>query len=357
MGNILVVEDKPQISRILERALEIEGDQLITVLNGEDAVQYALRKTPHLIILDMMLTGMDGYEVIRRFRSHPRSMYIPIIVVSANDETRGKVRAFKMGVDDYITKPFHPEELLERVRTQLRHVQQVFLSRLMDLPGAFQVELMIKCKLSSQEPWSILYLDLDNFKAFNDVYGFLAGNDMLRLVGQICRHTVCEYGNSDDFVGHIGGDDFIVLTTPDRAKSLSARIMTAYKEKSRMFYRQEDLKRGSISGLDRKGRPYQFPLVSLSIGVVNNQLHWPHSIEEISYLAAEAKRHAKQSSDNIYYISARRDGSQEYSPAASFSPSYPLGSALPFSPVDFGHRELLPIVREDAMVEYERRAH
>jgi len=347
MGNILVVEGNPSISRILKEPLEIEGDQLVTVLNGEDAVQFALRKTPHLIVLDMALTEMDGFEVIRQLRMHARSMYIPIIVVSADCNPVGKVRAFRMGVDDYVTKPFNPDELLERVRTQLRHVQQVFLSRLIDLPGAFQVELTINYKLTSQEPWSILYLDLDNFKAFNDVYGFLAGNEMLRLVGSICRRVVCEYGNIDDFVGHVGGDDFVVVTTPDCAKPLGNRIIAAYREKSRSFYRLDDLKRGSISGLDRKGRPYQFPLVSLSIGVVNNQIRRPHSIQEISYLAAEAKRHAKQSSDNIYYVSSRRECGQDYASPASLS----------FSPAGLGRRELLPLMREDALVEYEQRVH
>ena len=305
MANILVVEDEKIIARLLKETLLIEGYQVVTILNGEDAVQFALRETPHLIILDLMLPGMDGYEVVQRLRVHPKSMHIPIIALSSLEESRNKVYAFEVGVDDYITKPFNIDELVARIRTQLRRVQQNYLSPLIGLPGGFQVELAIKQKLNSMEPWSILYLDLDNFKAFNDTYGFLTGNEMIRLVGLICQCMVREFGNPDDFVGHVGGDDFIIVTTPDREHSLCSSISAEFKEKSITFYCPEDLKRGSIYGVDRKGRYYQFPLLSLSIGVINNLNRQPRSIQEVSYLAAEAKSCAKQSIDNVYHMLSR----------------------------------------------------
>ncbi|HLL79233.1 MAG TPA: response regulator [Ktedonobacteraceae bacterium] len=307
MFNILVVEDERVIARLLKETLEVEGYQVVTVLNGEDAVQFALRETPHLIILDLVLPGMDGYEVACRLRNHHKTMHIPIIALSSFSELADKVHAFEIGVDDYITKPFQIDELIARIRTQIRRVQQNYLSPLIGLPGGLQVELAIEQKLQGEEPWSILYLDLDNFKAFNDVYGFLTGNDIIRLVGRICQRVVRDFGNADDFVGHIGGDDFVVVTTPDRANILCKLISTAYKEESAVFYRPEDLRRGSISGINRKGRTYQFPLVSLSIGVVNNQARRSHSLEEVSYLAAEAKYFAKQSTSNVFHISPQRD--------------------------------------------------
>src|SRR5258708_10803777 len=150
----------------------------------------------------------------------------PIIVVSSLGEPKDKVHAFEVGVVDSITKPFHTDELLGRIRTQLSRVQQNFLSPLIGLPGGFQVELAIQYKLNSMEPWSMLYLDLDNFKAFNDAYGFLRGNDMIRLVGQICQRTVRQYGNPDDFLGHIGGGGFCVVATPDYLTKLCYYIST-----------------------------------------------------------------------------------------------------------------------------------
>ncbi len=348
MINILVVEDELLIARLLKETLEVEGYQVTTVLNGEDAVQFALREMPQLIIVDIMLPGIDGYEVIRRLRTHPKSMHIPIIVLSALGEPADKVYAFEKDADDYITKPFNTDELLARVRRQLRRVQQSFLSPLTGLPGGLQVVRAINYKFDSLDSWSILYLDLDNFKAFNDVYGFLAGNSMILLVGRICQCAVHEHGNPDDFVGHVGGDDFIIVTTPPRAKTLCRYIVTRYKTESASLYRAEDAERGSISGVDREGRPYQFPLVSLSIGVVSNQITRLSSIQEVGYLAAEAKRHAKKSTDNVYDISSQHlTHSQGASSSALFSPPFS------FPALGYFYHDLLHFAEADVLAEFE----
>jgi len=182
MVNILVVEDEQSITKLLKETLQIEGYQVTIVLNGEDAVQFALREIPHLIILDVMLprryglSDMDGYDVILKLRSHPKTMHIPIIVLSAFGAPADIIRAYERDVDGFITKPFDLEELLARVRRHLRRVQQSCLSPLTGLPGGLQVVRAINYKLGNVDPWSILYLDLDNFKAYNDVYGFLTGN-------------------------------------------------------------------------------------------------------------------------------------------------------------------------------------
>src|SRR5437667_1677996 len=303
MANILVVEDERLIAGLLKETLEIEGYRVTTILNGEDAVQFALRETPHLILLDIMLPGIDGYEVIRQLRSHPKSMHIPIIILSALGEPADKIRAYECDVDGYTTKPYNTDELLARVRRQLRRAQQNYLSPLTNLPGGLQVVRAINYKLGKMEPWSVLYLDLDNFKAFNDVYGFLAGNDMILLVGNICQDVVYEYGNVDDFVGHVGGDDFVIVTTPECEKFLCGCILARYKEESKSLYRREDLECGSINGNDRRGHPCQFPLITLSIGVVSDRFHCSRAVDEIGSLTAEAKRRAKQSSNHISRIS------------------------------------------------------
>jgi diguanylate cyclase (GGDEF)-like protein len=369
MANILVVEDERIIARLLKEALQIEGYEVVTVLRGNDAIQYTLRETPHLVLLDMKLPDIDGYEVIAQLRAHPKSMHIPILILSAVDDSACKVRAFELGVDDYVTKPFDTDELLARVRTQLRRVQQNFLSPLIGLPGGYQVELAIKRKLAGPDPWSILYLDLDNFKAFNDVYGFLIGNDLIRLVGRICQDVVRDYGNPDDFVGHIGGDDYVIITTPDRAQDLCCLISAAFKVKSKTLYRSEDLRRGSISGVDRKGRPYLFPLVSLSIGVVNSQVRASQTLREFSCLAAEAKCQAKQSNDNVYHISPYREretASSDFlasTPAGSVSARLTFSQTLPPALAQFtlGHlhheSDILRVAEKKPLVELEQKVH
>lgn len=304
MSSILVVESEDFIARLLQGSPGIKGCQIEVIPNGKDAVRFALREMPSLIILDVTLPGINGYALIQRLREHPKSMHIPIVMLSTYTSMADKVRALELGVDSYLTKPINKDELLAHVRRQLLRAQQASLSPLTRLPGGLQLERAIDYKLRSSEPWSILYLDLNHFKAFNDVYGFLAGNDMILLLGHICQRAVYECGNTDDFLGHIGGDDFVIVTTPDRETLLCQRILECFKQESALLYREEDLERESVKGIDRMGRPYSAPLVSVSIGVVSDRRRSPHSIDEIGTLAAEAKLRAKQSSGNVFYLSS-----------------------------------------------------
>jgi len=160
---------------------------------------------------------------------------------------------------------------------------------------------------------------------------------------------VHEYGNDDDFVGHVGGDDFIIVTTPDRVKTLCRFIIAGYKQESIALYRPEDVQCGLINGVDRKGRPYQFPLVSLSIGIVSNQLPYAYSIEDIGPLAAEAKRHAKQSIDNVFHISYQRSQVSTEQLCSPHMPS-PRSSSAFFA---FGHHHYPPPrVEENMLAEF-----
>ncbi len=347
MSSILVVEREKVIAQIIMDHLGHEGYQVTVVLNGDGAVQCALREIPSLVILDVTLLEGDCYRIIQRLRNHPKCMHIPIIVISARASLSEKIRAYEVGVDSYLTKPLNLGELFAHMRRHLRRMQQSSLSPLTHLPGGIQLECALDAKIRSRDPWSVLYLDLDNFKAFNDVYGFLAGNDMILLVGNICQDVVYEYGNVDDFVGHVGGDDFVIVTTPEREKFLCGRILARYKEESKLLYRREDLECGSINGSDRRGRPFQFPLVTLSIGVVSDRFHCsPHAVDEIGSVAAEAKRRAKQSSNNLSHIWL-----DDW--------CYPIRGPRPVSRVaqpsnllDHFQRKLFPFPEEDAIVEF-----
>jgi len=338
MSSILVVEDDGVITQLVRKNLACEGYRAVSVGKGDDAVQFAMRGMPCLAIMGGLRSGIDCYKVIQQLREHPKCMHIPIIMVSALTSLSQKVRAYELGVDSYITQPYCCEELLATVRRQLKRVQQTMLSPLTRLPGGLQLERAVDYKLRGSCPWSVLYLDLDNFKAFNDAYGFLKGNDMIQLLGSICQQVVYEYGNADDFVGHVGGDDFVVLTTPDREKVLCNHILERYKRESLAFYRPEDVQRGSIGGVDRNGRPYQFPLVTLSIGVVSDHLSCAYSITEVSSLTAEAKRLAKQSTSNVSHISPSLNWPATAQATQPMQPAQPLSAPLappPLSPVAF----------------------
>ena len=302
---ILVVEDDAGVARMLSATLEAEGYHPLVACTGEEGVSLAVRKGPQLILLDLMLPGMDGFEVMQNLRGNARTAHIPVMVVSARHDSADKVRAFESHVDDYLTKPFNSEELLARIRTQLRHVQELQLSPLTGLPAGRRVERAIEERLAAPGLWSILYLDLDNFKAYNDVYGFVRGNDLIRLLARIIDASMRELGGPTDFLGHVGGDDFILITSPDAVSSLCARIIERWDAESRAFYSPDVLQRGTLVSVNRRGQSQTDPLVALSIGVVTNERRPITSLAEVSRVAAEVKRAAKAMPGSSWYVDHR----------------------------------------------------
>ena len=307
-ATILVIEDEAMVARMLAETLEIAGYIPLMASTGEEGVALATREAPHLILLDLMLPGMDGFEVVESIRGSVRTAHIPVMVVSARHDSDDVVRAFGSRVDDYIKKPFHSGELVARIGAQLRHARENQLSSLTNLPAGMRVERAIEDRLTSGEQWSILYLDLDTFKAYNDVYGFLRGNELIRLLARIASEVTHELGGQGDFVGHIGGDDFVIITTPERVASLCERIITRWDSESRALYSAEDLARGTLIALDRRGQRQTYSLVSLSIGVVTNERRPITSPAEVSRIAAEVKRMAKSMPGSAWYADHRGAG-------------------------------------------------
>ena len=319
--SILIVEDDPTIGRMLAATLEAEGYATLVASSGEEGIARAMRDVPQLLILDLLLPGMDGFAVVEHLRGNIKTSHIPVVILSARHDTADKVRAFASQVDDYLTKPFNTDELLARIRTQLRHSQENTLSALTLLPSGLRVERAIEQQLAGSDRWSILYLDLDNFKAFNDVYGFLRGNELIRLLARIVGETVRDEGNITDFVGHIGGDDLVVITTPDTVDTICQRIIGRWIAESHAFYDPADLERGSLYANDRQGVTQHFPLVGVSIGVVTNLRRSITTMEEVSAVAAEVKHKAKSLPGSSYYIDQR--AAQENPPPAILSETEP----------------------------------
>ena len=304
-ATILVVEDDPQLGRLLHETLVIEGYAVKVAPSGEEGLSYALREVPQLLLLDIMLPGIDGFEVVERLRNNAKTAHIPVVMLTARQDTADIVRAFDSEVDDYLTKPFKTDELIARIRTQLRHVRESLLSPLTGLPSGLRVERAIEHQLQLSTSWSVLYLDIDTFKAYNDVYGFLRGNELIRLLAQVVSEVMRDEGNINDFAGHIGGDDFVIITTPDKVERLCRTLIQRWKAESRPFYTPEDLQRGALVAVDRQGQVQTYPLCSISIGVVTNQHRPIVSMEEVSRIAAEVKARAKSLFGSHYYVDQR----------------------------------------------------
>jgi diguanylate cyclase (GGDEF)-like protein len=266
---------------------------------------------------------LDGYEAIRQLRNDTRTAHLPMIILTAKSAPDDLVTGFETGADDYVTKPFNIPELLARIKSHLRRAaQRPVRNPLTDLPGNVLITEEIKYRLKQPEPFVFMYIDLDNFKAFNDTYGPARGDRVIRLLADILTEKVRGQSGSTDFIGHIGGDDFVVITSPANAEQISKLIIEAFDERVRLLYDASDLERGYLPGTDRQGMTRQFPIMTLSIGAVSNAQRTFTDHEEMVRVAAEMKQFAKQQANSYYALDAR-DGQ------AVAIPTERRGSALP----------------------------
>ncbi|MHB8139988.1 MAG: GGDEF domain-containing response regulator [Vulcanimicrobiaceae bacterium] len=304
-----MIDDDRSLRRIIAMNLEIGGFDVDMAAGGEEALHILDERTPDAVLLDLMMPFMDGYEVAKRIRSHPNPVIanVPIIMVTAKGETEDKLLGFEAGADDYMTKPFGAEELLARIRSKIQRVEQdSSLSPLTRLPGNLTIERELRRRIEDRVPFAMHYLDLDNFKAFNDVYGFGHGDEAIRLLARICVDAVRDRNESADFVGHIGGDDFVLVTSVDSAEEVAGKITTTFDLEIRALYKPQDLHRGYIETRDRRGSLNRFPIMSLSIAIITTDGHRYSNYAEIAEAAAELKRYAKAINGSVFIKDKRR---------------------------------------------------
>ncbi|HEY9180497.1 MAG TPA: response regulator [Candidatus Baltobacteraceae bacterium] len=305
--HILVVDDDRNLRKIIQTNLELAGYDVTTAANGEDALRLLDSMQPDLIVLDVMMPVMDGYEVARRIRRHPSNTHVPIIMLTAKSEVEDKLAGFEAGADDYITKPFGPQELLARVKAKIRRVEvDSSLSPLTRLPGNLAIEAELRRRIETASPFAVLYLDLDNFKAFNDVYGFTHGDEAIQLVASSAVDVIRRRGTAQDFVGHIGGDDFLIVTLPERAEEIAREIIDMFDRDIRKLYNAQDLRQGYIETRDRRGTLNRFPIMSLSIAIISNEQRPLENYAQIGEAAAELKRYAKSIGGSVYVKDKRK---------------------------------------------------
>jgi diguanylate cyclase (GGDEF)-like protein len=303
---VLIADDDAYIRQLLELTLEEGGYEVISAINGHELVKLAQQRAPHLILVDLMMPEMDGYEAIRQMRNDTRTAHIPMLILTARTRTDDLVTGFETGADDYIPKPFDIPELLARVKSHLRRAaRQPVLNPLSGLPGSTLIAQEIRHRLENNERFALLYADLDSFKTFNDTYGFSRGDRAILMLAAIVQRVIITQGNPDDFIGHIGGDDFAVISTPDRVEQLCRDIISAFEHEIAELYHPDDWRRGYLSGVDRYGVLRRFKLMSISIGVVTTQRRSFTSEEEMAQVAAEMKRYAKAQNGNRYAIDQR----------------------------------------------------
>lgn len=293
-GRILIVEDDVDIANMLKIYFEAQGYEILTAGRGRDALELSRRHIPNVVILDIRLPDIDGYEVCRQLRANLRTSHIPILFLTQKDDRSDKIAGLELGADDYITKPFDIEELRLRLQNALRRATYESLtSPVTGLPSSRLIEDQLK-KLLRLQDWAVLYIGIKAFAPFTDAYGFVAGDDVLRFAALVITEVVNEHGTPQDFVGHVGGSDFIVVTFGGRPAFLAERLAAKFAEGIGSFYSFQDRERGCLLLEDAEGRRRQEPLMSLAVGVITDKTLPFSDIREITEAAAEARRRASE---------------------------------------------------------------
>jgi diguanylate cyclase (GGDEF)-like protein len=289
-GRLLIVEDDSDISNMLRIYFDSQGFETIVAPRGEEALEVCRRSMPNLAILDIMLPDINGYEVCRRLRGNLRTSHIPIIFLTQRDERSDQIAGLELGADDYVTKPFDLQLLLLRVQGALRRAGWLNLtSPVTGLPSSKLIEEQLR-QIIRRKDWAVLYVGINGIKDFNDVYGFVAGDDVLRFTAMLLNEVVDELGTGADFVGHIGGDDFMITTTPAVSPQIQARLIQRFDDEVLTFYSFKDRERGHVEVVDGQGKVQRAPLMTLAVGLIHDKTADFADIREITELAAEARR-------------------------------------------------------------------
>jgi PleD family two-component response regulator len=293
-GRILVVEDDFDISNLLRIYFESQGYEVLVAPRGNDALDLCRRSMPNVIVLDIQLPDIDGYEVCRRLRGNLRTSHIPILFLTQRDERSDKIAGLELGADDYITKPFDIDELKLRVQNALKRAQwENLTSPTTGLPSGKLIEEQLR-SLMRREAWTILYVGINHIAGFNEAYGFVAGDDVFRFAAMVLSDGVEQQGTTNDFIGHVGSDDFIVITDAQHAPAVRDYISKRFENEVGTFYSFRDRERGYIlldKGADGERR---IPLMTLAIGVVDTDTAQFADIREITEIAAAERRKVAQ---------------------------------------------------------------
>ncbi|NJN79593.1 MAG: response regulator [Anaerolineales bacterium] len=289
-ARLLVVEDDVDIANMLK--IYFSGLQFdVDVANrGKRCFGKNKQVLPHLIVLDIMLPDIDGYEVCRTLRTSIRTSHIPVIFLTQKDERSDKLQGLELGADDYITKPFDIEELKLRVQGAIRRAERESLTDPRSgLPAGRLIEEQLR-KIIREKSWALLDVRVNNFEAFKDVYGFVAGDDVLRFAAMLIGEVVDDVGTPSDFIGHAGGDNFIIITTNEAAPNIRQKVKQRFADEVQSHYNFIDRQQGFIQAPKAEGGVEKVGFMTFSAGLVSPELYNFADIREITELAAEARR-------------------------------------------------------------------
>ena len=306
--SLLVVDDDPFIARLLEIELKAAGYEVRVASDGQQALTAAQERTPDLVLADVMMPNMDGFELTRRLRQDPRTASVSIIMLTARGLSADKLEGFAIGADDYIVKPFDTPELLARIRGVIRRSRDMRAqSPLTGLPGNIRIEEEIDRRVDDGTPFAILYADLDHFKAFNDHYGFMRGDQALQTTARMIEEVAGDVTGGETFVGHVGGDDFVIVVSPTMGVVVAQAIVERFDREAASFYDPQDRERGYVEVTNRRGELQRFPMLTISIGIASTDKRGFQHYAEAVAVATEMKQYTKGSTGSSWALDRRTE--------------------------------------------------
>ena len=302
--SVLVVDDDEALCQLVMHVLGNLGHRVYEAHNWADAARVLGERSIDIMLLDVGLPDGDGVEHFRAWRDRHPSNDTITLVLSGRGDTADKVRALKSGVDDYLVKPLDALELAARVDSAFRRRErEMAASPTTRLPGSLAIEREVSVRVQQRDPFLLCYLDLDNLKAFNDVYGYAKTDAVIRQTGDILREVVGRFGGPGDFIGHIAGDDFVSIFSPENGEMLCKQIIKSFDKIVPLYYDPEDRKRGYIETEDRYGQSRRFPVMTLSIAAIAINSGARVSYASLSLQAAEIKKAAKAVVGSAFLVS------------------------------------------------------
>ena len=302
----IYIIDDDESSIVIFRELFKNDPEYKFISVKTEQIDIALKNIPSLIVINEDAIDRDVVELCKKIRKDEDNTITPVIVVSSKDQKEHRVKILQESVEYYIKKPVDEQYLYYTVKNLNRLLSSNRrVSPLTGLPGNVQIHAELKKRILKQEPFSVLYVDLDNFKAYNDVYGFLKGDEIIEFTAD----TIIKLVNSDElentFVGHIGGDDFVAIVPGTNCEKLCQNIIAHFDANVKKFFTERDLEKGYIEVANRRGIIEQFPLTSVSIGVVTADTGRFHNILEIGEVGAQVKHAAKSVMGSSYAVDKR----------------------------------------------------
>ena len=306
LQEIYVIDDGIDIEEKLKRIFKEEKEYRITKVAKED-LELALKNIPSLIIVNESNDINETMKICKKIKNNEDNSITPIIIISKNKECIYELEMLKLGVLYYIKQPIY-EEYLHYIITNILKLLYVNrrVSPLTGLPGNVQIQAEIKKRILNKEEFCMMYFDLDNFKAYNDVYGFIKGDEIIKFTSKVILKNVHSKELEDSFVGHIGGDDFIAIVSGKNCEDICKNIIAEFDFNVKRYYTAEDSQKGYIQIANRKGIIEEFPITSISIGVVEVENGKFDNVLEIGEAGAAVKHLAKTIQGSTYVIDRRK---------------------------------------------------